>query len=695
MIVLAVCAAAAIWLGRDLERLWNIILMLAGLGAVIFVHELGHFIAAKAVGIKVEGFSIGFGPVLLGFRRVGRGLRIRLLPDLLAATGRKGIGIGAAPGEPQPADTEYLLRLVPLGGFVKMLGQEDVAADKPSADPRAYPNKPVWQRMVVIVAGVTMNVIAAAITLVIIFNNGIDQLPAVVGDVAADSAAAKANLQPGDEIVAIDGKKNVLFIDLAMAAAFAGAGEKLDLTVRRDGQPEQVIQVEPEMNETLGAKTLGIMRPVSLTIANLREEQGRAELEKLGLEAGDRIVAVNGREISQWKPLNDAMFTAPGDIRPDSVLLTVEREQATDAPQRFEIQVPMRLAPVGKMAGQILGMTPRLRVAEVFLDEAEQAGLKTGDIVMKAGAVLANPTLNELEEFCKNNVGEPVELLVQRQQDGKQAQETLTVTPQRPPMAWWRTLLSKDEPGAVIGFIAQYDVDSVVVAAVDTSNSDLADLPRGATISSVDSVAVNNWADIAAELVQKKGSQVELAYLTGGGQGEQVLTVDVPDNTEWLGFAYHADLAGFVDLPLEPLMKLIRGDSLGQCLAMGVSVTRSRIQQALLTLKGLVRGTVSPKGLMGPVGILGITYTIAKDQSVTEYVFFLAWLSTLIAVFNLLPLPILDGGHLVFLLIEKIKGSPVPVRVQEITTYAGLAMLVGLLLFVSYNDVARLISGGM
>ena len=102
-----------------------------GLGLVIFVHELGHFIAAKAVGIKVLRFSLGFGPKVVGFKR---------------------------------RETEYWLAAVPLGGYIKMLGQEDLKAldENQPTDPGAYNNKPVWARLIVVSAGVVMNVVFAA-----------------------------------------------------------------------------------------------------------------------------------------------------------------------------------------------------------------------------------------------------------------------------------------------------------------------------------------------------------------------------------------------------------------------------------------------------------------------------------------------------------------------------------------------------
>ncbi len=99
--------------------LWPIVQLAIGLGLVIFVHELGHYLLAKFVGIKVERFALGFGPRLIGFKR---------------------------------GETDYCIKLLPLGGYVKMLGQEDLAPDQETADPRAFGNKSIGARMAVVAA---------------------------------------------------------------------------------------------------------------------------------------------------------------------------------------------------------------------------------------------------------------------------------------------------------------------------------------------------------------------------------------------------------------------------------------------------------------------------------------------------------------------------------------------------------------
>ena len=129
---------------------WNILKVAVGLGFVIFIHELGHFLLAKWNGVKVEKFSIGFGPTILGFRR---------------------------------GETEYVLAAIPLGGFVKMLGEGPEDEQNKTTDPRAYPNKSVGARMAIISAGVVMNILLGLASFVYAYGQGMDAIPAKVGAV--------------------------------------------------------------------------------------------------------------------------------------------------------------------------------------------------------------------------------------------------------------------------------------------------------------------------------------------------------------------------------------------------------------------------------------------------------------------------------------------------------------------------------
>src|SRR3984885_1548861 len=153
-----------------LTTVLNILKVAFGLGFVIFLHELGHFLLAKWNGVKVEKFSIGFGPTLFGWTR---------------------------------GDTEYVLAALPLGGFVKMLGEGPDEETSKSSDPRAFPNKSVGARMAIISAGVIMNLILGLACFMYAYKMGMDEIPTKIGSVVAGSPAYEAGVMAGDEIVSM------------------------------------------------------------------------------------------------------------------------------------------------------------------------------------------------------------------------------------------------------------------------------------------------------------------------------------------------------------------------------------------------------------------------------------------------------------------------------------------------------------
>src|SRR3954471_474850 len=172
-------------------QLPSLLLLIFGFGFVIFFHELGHFFAAKWVGIRVEQFAVGFGHALIAWRK-GLGFTIGSSAERyesLVATGQ-----GAGGGE-----TEYRLNWIPLGGYVKMLGQDDLRPNADQDDPRAYNRKSIGARMFVVSAGVIMNIILAAVGFMIVFSlpGGFRVQAPVIGSISSYSPAAQTTRADG------------------------------------------------------------------------------------------------------------------------------------------------------------------------------------------------------------------------------------------------------------------------------------------------------------------------------------------------------------------------------------------------------------------------------------------------------------------------------------------------------------------
>ncbi|MEO0587628.1 MAG: site-2 protease family protein, partial [Planctomycetota bacterium] len=181
---------------ESLLTYFSLPLFILGFGFLVFIHEAGHFLAAKAVGIRTQQFAVGFGQAILSWRK-GIGVRVGSTNAEYHRRAVESIGeAGGSTEEVSDADamkaadalglgeTEYRLNWIPLGGYVKMLGQEDIDPTSRSEDPRAYNNKSVGARAIVISAGVVMNLIIAAIFFVAAFAGGVMFPPSIVGGVA-------------------------------------------------------------------------------------------------------------------------------------------------------------------------------------------------------------------------------------------------------------------------------------------------------------------------------------------------------------------------------------------------------------------------------------------------------------------------------------------------------------------------------
>ncbi|MCH9023596.1 MAG: site-2 protease family protein, partial [Planctomycetes bacterium] len=605
---IAIMIALAYFVISDPGRFGNILLVLIGFGMVIFVHELGHFLAAKAVDIKIDEFAVGFGPVFCGLKKIDRGLRIRFLPKKDSEGKESALFSFVIPTRSQHSgETEYQLRLIPLGGFVKMLGQEDLGADKVSEDPRAFGNKAVWKRVIVISAGVTVNVITGFIVFIAVFANGIELTPAIVGNTIPDMPADKAGILPGDEIIAIDGQTNPRFMALMIAAAFAAKDQTVALKVKHPDGSTETIHVEPEPSD-LGIKLFGIEPPRTLTLFSRDQISGDEIIETLdqsNIQPADKIIAINNRPIARYDQLFDALFYRVGQIAPSAVNLTLERKNTDGSLSQHTIDVEISLQPAGEKH-HILGLIPRSKIDKVFPDSAAQtAGLKQNDIILAIESI-NNPTATEIQDVIQNHPNKPVDLVVLRRQEDKGVEVTLQVTPKRSPRKWWQVLLAK-QTKPIIGISITVDTEHPIVAetVATDDNSDPLSIPRGATITAFNSTAIHSYRDMVNFVAEYPNIPIRIAYTLPDTTDAKTVTL-TPPQKDWTGLAYRPAQDAIRILPslLVPYEKIYRGKNLTECLRMGADSTYTFIAQSYLTIKGMISGTMSAKSVSGPVGIL-------------------------------------------------------------------------------------------
>ena len=283
------------------------------LGVLIFVHELGHFIFAKSLGIKVLKFSLGFGPRVIG-RTFG--------------------------------ETEYLISAFPLGGYVKMLGQSDNPQEEeevPETEKhRAYNFQPVWKRFAVIVSGPMFNLFFAALVFVIIFLSGVPVSCPDIGKVAEGSPAVKAGLMTGDRITEINGKR-VQSWDEVDAEVDESGGRTLALGIKRDGELLR-ISVTPQKSpgkdlfgESKEGWDIGVS-PLVYPVVGAVMTGSRAE--KAGLRKGDRIAAIDGISLGTWQDMTEIIHGSPEKPLRFSVQRNAGTREFVIAPEKktFKVQ---------------------------------------------------------------------------------------------------------------------------------------------------------------------------------------------------------------------------------------------------------------------------------------------------------------------------------------------------------------------
>jgi regulator of sigma E protease len=731
------------WATYTLTVVWTIFKVAAGLGFVIFVHELGHFLVAKACGVKCEKFYIGFDIFNLRICRF------------------------------QWGETEYGIGALPLGGYVKMLGQDDdprnyqkeversalgsAEADterakaiaegkaaealtagktvetqdqKPVIDPRSYLAKSVPARMAIISAGVIMNVIFAVIMAAGAYKMGVTDTPAMVGGVAPGSPAWMAGWQPGDRIVQF-GKRgvpseNLRFMDVTKQVVFNGRRGPIDILIRHPNGEDEWFAVQPAVADPKRpnrSRMLGVVGPASRKVAAPLAPKlfPHAQTEP-PLEARDEVIAVNGTSVTEeaGKPIAHAgLLLAELARHPEgSLTLTVLRyeyneddEPTSQEPQRLEIkvpEVPMRGLGVVMKIAPISAVQPKSPAAE--------AGVQVGDLLESVdGKPVGDPL--SLPQRLVSKIGEEVKLGVKRGQESRE----FTLKMGAPAIAEGPQLT-----GGAIGIRGlgiAYGISNEIAAVLPGSTAEDAGLRPGQAITelqfasrdeqqdkkqdkkteakkdeqnaeqqdaerqlmlgmkpgkplSIQSSGLHSWVRAAAVLhACPVGTEIKLTVATEGKWETKKVA------TEQLAGVFDASR----DLNFSGLKAVQKAETWGEAFQLGLHRTKENLLEVVVMLLRLGSRDVSAANISGPVGILGYTYQVAK-QGFPDLLMLLSYLGANLAVINLLPIPVLDGGHLVFLAYEGIRGKPADPEWQIRLSVVGLLFLLSVMVFATAMD---------
>ncbi len=679
----------------------SLLLLIFGFGFVIFFHELGHFLAAKWVGIKVEQFAVGFGQAIIAWRK-GMGFRLGSTNASVARV------VASARTDNEEADdhvlrrlgiseTEYRLNWIPLGGYVKMLGQDDLNPNAQQDDPRAYNRKSITARMIVVSAGVIMNIILAAIGFMIVFMMGFNTQPAEVGMVQPGSPAALtrtqdgklAPLQVGDRILMFDGKWQHSFDKVQLNVALSAEGELPMLVRHADGKMERLlIQPKQSDNEASDFLMIGIgpmmeLRGVDPKKVDEDEILATGTPEKfvpkdyLAVKPGDVITAVNGQKINDPKtdyPIFDRAVQESSSDNPVKITVT-----SADGKVREETVHPEFTNPFNGSLN-FAGMAPRAVIEKIQLNSSAKDKLLPGDVILKltfaqGGDSVEDPTVAEVRARLEKagKTGQAVNFVVLR--DGKETAVDGLVPNVR---------IGKGVYGLNVALSVD-DQHPVVAATQEKSAAAQAGIPAGATITAINDQPTRSWFDVKRILAQAKpGEAVKIAATTNTGAKEYSLKLDEDEIASIAGLRYTHPLA--LRDHVEPRV----ADSPLQAAAWGATETRDFILQFYLTLHRMFQGRVSYKNMMGPVGIFNAGRHFAY-RGTDWLIWFLSMISANLAVVNFLPIPIVDGGLFTFLIVEKIQGRPLSAKTQSIAQVVGLAIILSVFLLVTYQDIARMV----
>lgn len=533
-------------------------------GVLIFVHEFGHFLFAKLFNVKVHMFSLGFGPRALAFRR---------------------------------KETEYCVSIIPLGGYVKMLGEDPNDEIRPEDQGRAFHQKPLWQRYIIVGAGPAFNLIFPIFIYLVVFAWHTKETPALVGSAVPGRPAAAAGLKPGDKIVAIEGDEVRYWRDLGSTLADR-AGESLRFSIERDGKrfDRYITPYRAVVRNALGFPVevgrIGISAAYRLAQIGISDTQSPAA--RAGLKTGDLITSINGRAIDGWHSLERTLGRNRGESLRISFLRPTESvSELFDLhllkPQAAVVD-PERVENGGKTRYEIGIFSAEMFVSRLVKDSpAEKIGIVPGDRLVK---------------FDGKSVSSWIQII-----------ETMQAEPDK-----------------------EHQVSWVPVGKEETS----------ATFKLRKKTSLDDYRNERTE------------YIFGADQRlliQQIAPVEIKNR-----FSY----------------------ALGRSVSETGRVIAGMTQALIYLFKGDI-----PSDSVGSVIMLAHAAKTAAQKGWDHFLAMMALISINLGILNLLPIPVLDGGHIMFFTIEAINRRPLSLRSREIASYVGLILLLSLMVFAFKNDVVR------
>jgi len=532
-------------------------------GVLVLVHELGHFVWAKAFGVRVLKFSIGFGPRIAGMRRGG---------------------------------TEYVVSAFPIGGYVRMLGENPRDDVRPHDAKKSFASKPILQRVTIMIGGPLMNLVFPVALYFVVFLGDTQLTPSTIGRVFPNRPAG-GKLMAGDRVTAVDGRPITTFYELSYVIE-NHPGRPLKLSIERAGKPlEEVVtpvaserELPLELREEVGR--IGIAPQHPLAVIGVVSPTSPAAAARL--RTFDVIVAAGGRPIERWVDLEAVLEKNRGTLVPLTYLRPTPVPNALGGLAVLEVYEP-----------RVAALTPEPGPGSAL----SRAGLESSDLFV------SDVTVGSPEARIGLLPGDRLLEL-----DGH-------------PIALWATFLEDLRAGGGREHTLRWQ--------------------RGAEEHSA-----------RFSLTRKSG-------VTEDGQQYDRYVVGVRN---WL--------PTLLDAPVpnpSPITYAARE---------ALRATSEVVELTVFSVVRLLQGRLSVKSIGGPLTIFDVAGTAAREGAL-NYLGLMAFISINLGLINLLPIPLLDGGHLLFLLSEAVLRRPLSVRVREYAHIAGLLVLFAIMILAFKNDIER------
>ena len=526
---------------------------------LVVVHELGHFLFAKLFNVRADAFSIGFGPVLFQ-RKFG--------------------------------ETEFRVSAIPLGGYVKLLGEDPTMELSPEDKKRALHAQAPWKRFFIFFGGPLFNFLWAILVFMAMMAMGEPQVATIVGRVLPDTDAARAGFVAGDKITAVDGEQ-INKLD--------------DLVMKLNDKPAQKVQVSVERAG----------KPLNLSVQTTSEEG----------------------------------FSMYGEK---------------------------------KQVGSIDGIVPNARMAKVGVSSPEslaaKAGFVTGDEIVTLNGK-AMDSFEQLEQFYST-----------LKTNGK-ASTSLVFSVKNPEGVTRNVTLTGPVTGDLVKDFGLYSSELFVEQAMKDTPAKKAGVEKGDRLASVNGTQIRSFFELR-QTIQKAGED----------QGKLTLGV------ERAGKLMALEIVPQVSTERDPLLKKMKQFTVGVMPVpsmMEAAMIKERIlnpfiliarscervfdlsARNLISIGKMVQGQVSVKSLGGPI-LIGKLAGDSLSRGLMEFLKMMAVLSIGLGVLNILPIPVLDGGHIVLLGIESLRGKALSLKQVEIVQQVGLVLILLIMVVVMKNDISRL-----